>query len=157
MSLGYKQVEAALAEVLKVKPDAIKAFRGRLRYLRNLGLPELPTPGSGQRIDYSEDNAFVMLIALELERARLVPRSAAIVAASISRMHQSLRGVLADSGDHDVRIVVTPESEMQWTAVPKGASLDKFLAKRMLPSFSVLNLSICARSLDRALSAAAAR
>lgn len=156
MSLGYKQVETALADVLEVKPDDMGAFRARLRHLRNLGLPELPTPGSGQRIDYSDDQAFVMLLALELEDVGLAPRSAATIAQSIARMHRSLRGALRLSADGNFYAAVTPKGAKQWTALSTRAALDKFLA-RARRGFCLLNLSFCARKLERALRDAGAR
>ena len=155
MSLGYKRVEAALADALEVKPDGMGAFRARLRHLRNLGLPKLPTPGSGQRIGYSEDNAFVMLLALELEDVGLAPRSAATIAPSIARRHQSLRGTLQLSADGDVYAAVTPTRAKQWTTLSTREALDEFLARER--GVCLLNVSLCARTLDRALRAAEAR
>lgn len=150
MSLSYKHVETALADALEVKPDGMGAFRARLRHLRNLGLPKLPMPGSGSRIGYSESQTFVMLIALELEGVGIAPRSAAVVAASIVRMHRSPRDILEAPGDGDVYIAVTPRSRKQWTALPTRLAFEEFLAKGV-PTFTLLNLSICARTLDRAL------
>ena len=54
---------------MNVKPKDIGAFRGRLRHLRNIGLPRLPKIGSGRAIDYSDRQALEMLLALELEDA----------------------------------------------------------------------------------------
>ena len=152
MSLGYKQVEAVLVEVLKIKPAEMGAFRARLRHLRNLGVPRLPKPGSGRRIGYSEDHAFVMLIALELEDLGIAPRPAADVAPSIVRMHGWLRGVLDASSDDDLHVAVTPRRSRQWVALSTRSAFDELLAKG-LPAFSLLNMSICARKLDHALRA----
>lgn len=151
MSLRYKHVESALAEALEVKPDEMGAFRARLRHLRNLGSSKLPTPGSGRRIAYREDQVFTMLIALELEEVGSAPRSAAAIANSIVRVDGSLRNVLRSTDGADIRIVVTPTSERQWTELGPETTIDQFLAEKGLLGVSVLNLSQCARTLDRAL------
>src|ERR1700722_14723633 len=84
------EVETALANVMNVKPKDIGAFRGRLRHLRNIGLPRLPKIGSGRAIDYSDRQPLEMLLALELEEAGQTARNAALVGDSLVR--QSPRG-----------------------------------------------------------------
>ena len=148
--LRYKNVEAALAAVLEIKLEEMGAFRARLRHLRNLGLPKLPTPGSGQRIAYTEKQAFTMQIALELEDLGIAPRSAAAIAMSIVRMHRSPGDILAASGAGDVRVAVAPRSAEQWTTLFTDSALREYLASGER-KFSLLNLSICARRLDGAL------
>ncbi len=156
MSLGYKQTEAAIAKTLEIKPGGIGALRARLRHLRSLGLLKLPTPGSGQRIGYSEDNAFVMLLALELEDVGLAPRFAATIAPSIARMHRSLHRAVELSADGDLYAAVTPRGAKRWTALPTRAAFDEFLARERL-GFCLLNVSLCARTLNRALRDAEAK
>jgi hypothetical protein len=85
VELRYKHVEAALAAVCQVPRKGMGAFRARLRHLRNIGLPRLPTPGSGQRIAYSPRQALEMLLALEIENAGHSPQNAAWIVPSIVR------------------------------------------------------------------------
>ena len=85
MDLRYKHVEAALVDVAGVKPKAIGAFRGKLRHLRNLGLPALPTSGSGKHIAYSRRQALEMLVAVKLQQLGHKADSAARLSPSIVR------------------------------------------------------------------------
>jgi hypothetical protein len=80
----YGIVEASLAEVLEIEPGDMKAFKGRVRHLRNLGLPSgLPKPGSGKSISYSLDQVSEMLFALALERTGYTPRAAVSMAPGV--------------------------------------------------------------------------
>jgi len=81
--MRYKQVEAALAASLGVKPNKRAALRARILYLKKLGLPKLPKVGSGQQIDYTERNALEILLALLLERGGQAPELAARFAVTI--------------------------------------------------------------------------
>jgi hypothetical protein len=77
VALRYGHIEAALAEIMKIEPDAAKAFHARLRHLRNIGVPAgLPTPGKGQAIKYTRQHAFEILIALSLQQAGQGPQNA---------------------------------------------------------------------------------
>jgi hypothetical protein len=50
--LRYKHVEHALADLFKVQPDSMGAFRARIRHFRRLGIPDLPIVGSGTQISW---------------------------------------------------------------------------------------------------------
>ena len=91
MQLRYNHIEAALAELTGVKPKDMGAFRGRLRHLRNIGLPRLPNPGSGMPIAYTRPQVLEMLLALELEnKVGRTPKAAVLLAQSIT--HQAPYG-----------------------------------------------------------------
>lgn len=85
MTNGYQygQVETAIAEVLGVKPRNFSALRARLRHMKNVGVPTLPKPGSGQKITYSEAMAIEMLLAAALEFGGFTPRKAAMASVTI--------------------------------------------------------------------------
>ena len=70
---SYKEIETALARMHDIHPSALKAFRARLRHLRNLGIPDLPKVGSGSRVAYSLDNAEELAFALELMQFGIAP------------------------------------------------------------------------------------
>lgn len=148
MVLRYKQVEAALAEVMKVKPKARGAFRARLRHLRNIGLPRLPNPGSGRAIDYSRQQALAMLVAIELEKIGQSPMQAASIAQSMVR--QSPYGQFEGE---DWYLYVS-EHEPRYTM--GRASLIEQMMKSAPAVLLLINISACVRKLDPALDRALA-
>jgi hypothetical protein len=148
VELRYKHVEAALAEVLDVKAKGLGAFRARLRHLRNIGLPRLPMPGSGQHIVYSRRQALEMLIAMELEKVGQTPRRAALLAESI---------VQQSPGQHEGKdfYVAIIEGRPGYTGA-FGLKVFREFMKSAPEVFLVLNVSACARKLDPALDRALA-
>ena len=89
----YKHLELALAQVFKVEMKDLPAFRARIRHLRNLGVPPVGKPGSGQTVTYTRADAIRLLIALESELFGLPPKFAA--AFSNSFMQSELKNVEA--------------------------------------------------------------
>jgi hypothetical protein len=85
LELRYRHIEAALADVMQIRPKDMSAFRARLRHLRNIGAPQLPSPGSGRPIEYSRHQALEMLIALRFEKTGQAPRQTALCAGTIVR------------------------------------------------------------------------
>jgi len=81
--IRYKHVEAVLKRIFKVSSDTEGAFRARLRHLRNMGIPDLPKPGSGAQIPYTRVHLIQMIIALELSALGIAPRHAADLAERI--------------------------------------------------------------------------
>src|SRR5215469_8286170 len=78
----YGVIERALADVLRVRPEKMNAFRGRLRHLRNINCPKLPKTGSGQPVFITREQAIEILIALELGTLGVAPRYAVELAKS---------------------------------------------------------------------------
>jgi hypothetical protein len=76
----YGVIENALAEVLRVRPEQMNTFRGRLRHLRNINCPKLPKTGSGQPVFITREQAIEILIALELGTLGVAPRHAVEIA-----------------------------------------------------------------------------
>jgi hypothetical protein len=85
LDFRYKHVEAALAQVFEIDSRKMARFRARLRHLRELGVPALPKPGSGQQIAYRRDHAIAALIALKLEQVGMPPQKAAHVTRGLAR------------------------------------------------------------------------
>jgi hypothetical protein len=75
-AMEYKAFEAALADLHVVDADDMKAFRARLRVLRDMGVPAVSGPGKGSRIDYSFGDLWETALALALERFGLPPARA---------------------------------------------------------------------------------
>ncbi len=148
MVLRYKHVEAALAEVMNVKPKAMGAFRARLRHLRNIGLPRLPSPGSGRAIDYARRQALAMLIAVELEKVGQTPKQAAIMAESIVRQ--------SPYGQHEGEDWYVYTSGHQLAYTMGRASAVTEMLKSAPPVLLLINISACVRKLDPALDRALA-
>lgn len=149
--LRYKHVEAALADLVGVRPADIPAFRGRLRHLRNIGLPRLPTPGSGKHIPYSRRQALEMLIAIELENAGHKPNCAAVTSESIVR--QSPYGQY-NSSDYYVIPASPDENPAGYTAISGISSLCEHISehiKSSRPVLTLINVSELVRQLDAAL------
>jgi hypothetical protein len=142
------EVEAALAQVMNVKPQDLGAFRARLRHLRNIGLPRLPKIGSGKAIDYSTRHALEMLLALELEDAGQTPcYSAAAVAASLIR--QSPRGEYRGSETY----ACIRKGELAYAMMHGKKAFLEFLDKAP-DTFLIINITSCEKKLNAALKAA---
>jgi hypothetical protein len=77
----YTTVEVALAEVLNIPEEGRKAFRARMRHIRNLGIPrDLDRPGSGKKLYYSLSQVLETALVLVLENAGFTPRVAVSMA-----------------------------------------------------------------------------
>jgi len=143
MEIQYGHIEKALADVVGVKPKALGAFRAKLRHLRNIGVPQLPNPGSGNAISYSQRQALEMLIALELEKLGFSPRNVALMAPSITRQ--------SPYGQHDGQdfYIALSEGALTYTALGR-ASFGEYL-EGAPDVFAVINVSACMRKLNAAL------
>jgi hypothetical protein len=142
--MRYRQVEAALANVMGIKPKGIGAFRARLRHLRNIGLPRLPSPGSGQPIDYTRRQALELIIAMELEKIGQLPKTAAINAESIVR--QSPYGQYEGKDCY----VVVSEGTPGYTMAYGPRAFSEFM-RRSPDIFLLINVSGCVRRLEAVL------
>ena len=141
--MRYKDVETVLAELTNVKPTDMGAFRGRLRHLRNIGLPRLPQSGSGRAIDYSPRHALAMFLALELENAGQAAVNAAMVAESMVRQLSH-----SDGGDCYACII---KGKAGYVMVPGRKAFLEFLNSAP-DAFLVINISGCVRKLNAAIS-----
>jgi len=115
----YGVVEAALAEVLNIEPERMKAFRARLLHLRNLGVPSvLPKPGSGRKIAYSLRQVLEMLFALVLEDGGFTPRGAKAIGPKMMRAFESERSRRALEGlaEEDIYMFTVTRTAVGWGA-----------------------------------------
>ena len=83
MDLRYGDVERALVRAFKIQDTDVKAFRARIRHLRNLGVPDLPKSGSGRQISYTLDHARELYLALRLNQLGMMPDAIARLFARI--------------------------------------------------------------------------
>ena len=177
MELRYGQIEQALAEILGVPSlERTRAFRARLRHLRNIGIPELPKPGTGQSVAYSYEHALELLVALRLESIGTAPRFLAPLAKSITNAyrHHETTPMAREYGD--LFILVYPAysspkdyahlnpTNLQWAASSGPPFYSLFRGLGLMPKFeetapdvfSRLNISSCARKLTTVLERVAA-
>jgi hypothetical protein len=80
MKLQFRHVENALVRLFAVDDSCLGAFKARMRHLRNLGVPNIAKPGSGERVEYTREGVVGLALALELERLGRPPREAAWLA-----------------------------------------------------------------------------
>jgi len=122
----YGVVEAALAEVLSIEPERMKAFRARLLHLRNLGVPSvLAKPGSGRKIAYSLRQVLEMLFALVLEDGGFTPRGAKTIGPKMMRAFESKRSRRAQEGlaEEDIYFSTVTRTAVGWG----GSTSDKII------------------------------
>jgi hypothetical protein len=159
MGLRYGDVEAALAEAMTIPPDGMKAFRARLRHLRNIGIPsELPEPGKGVAIRYTYRHAFEMFIALQMENIGHAPKRAAHIAQEIIKQKDLLKNLQSShlyvvvyttkENSETLSLVFCPEIRLIYEEL-ENSKLHMNLA------FTLLNLgeaeSLIRGALDRAI------
>jgi hypothetical protein len=77
--MEYAQFEAALAEVHEIDERGRKAFRARLRVLRDMGVPAAARPGKGTRIQYDFSHFCEASLGLTLTEAGIPMSKAAAV------------------------------------------------------------------------------
>jgi hypothetical protein len=151
----YKHIEAALADVLNVPQKKMGAFRARIRHLRNIGLPQLPKPGSGQQIAYTRRHALEIILALRLQDIGQAPQAAADQAQMIVRQSPHQIDLSAAHKLGDMYAAVQPGA-MPVTLAYGRKSLAEVLDRAPV-AFSLVNVSACARELDDALNRESAR
>ena len=158
VGLRYKNVEAALAEVLEISEGHLPAFRARLRHLRNL-LP-IPKTGKGSHISYTFNEALIMLIAVQLNLIGVSPVWAAAYAYWIKITVPSL--ILKDQTMEDVYFILkalnNPEYDRNEPIQAQCAvcvGMNKFNAEIQegLSAFLVINVTNRAKSLLAAIRA----
>jgi len=145
----YKEAEAALTVVFVVPPEKMGAFRARIRHLRNLGVPAIPKPGSGQKVDYSRDHLIHLALALELEQAGLSPIDAAKFSGQIVRNTLKDRAVTRNkaffvSVTYDQLVTGKGGNGLTPAEIVEGIKL--------LKSVTIVNVALMIRSVDDELS-----
>lgn len=71
--MEYRTVEAILADLHNIRPEALGAFRSRLRVLRDMGVPNVSRPGKGARVAYELYDLWEAHLGLHLETFGLPP------------------------------------------------------------------------------------
>ncbi|HEY8008311.1 MAG TPA: hypothetical protein VIE66_16285 [Methylocella sp.] len=68
----YSQIESAIAAVHGVSSDAMDTFRGRVKHFQRIGIVP-SSPGKGQRIIYTVDDALRWAICFEFAEVGIPP------------------------------------------------------------------------------------
>lgn len=150
VAVRYKQVEDVLSKIFLVPPAKLKAFRGRLRHLRNIGIPyDLEKPGRGSQISYTREHLVELLIALELESLGLPPRFA------LSSYLEALRFPPEGMPRTDVYMIIHPGSFLSGDTpainVCRADSQELGEVVRNSGTVCVINLSSSLKELDNLL------
>jgi hypothetical protein len=161
IALRYGHIEAALAEIMNVERENVKAFHAGLRHFRNIGVPAgLPSPGKGQAIKYTRKQALELLIALSLQKTGYGPTWAGYLAKGLNEMYQN--GLAQKEGQDDMFGAVYPSigpkeegTSGNWTVAKDFLELANVLKVGekipLSPVFTVINLSHLERLLGEAL------
>jgi hypothetical protein len=66
-TIGYGEFEAIVAELHRIPETGRKAFRARLRVMRDAGIPSVASPGKGARVSFRFEDLWEAHLALHLE------------------------------------------------------------------------------------------
>lgn len=113
---SYAQVERILAELHAQPPSRLPAFRGRLKYLRKLGVPLEEGPGKGTRFQYSREHLYQMALGLELTQLGIGPDiSAEMAKYQWPKLHKHFRR--AEKHEGPFFLMLLPEF-ISWNSAP---------------------------------------
>jgi hypothetical protein len=98
--MEYATVEMILADLHRVGPGRMKAFRSQLRVLRDKGIPVIEKPGKGTRVTYNFENLWDMHFALCLDAFGLPPQRIHMVTENVGkRMIPVIERLEAECGE----------------------------------------------------------
>ena len=107
-TLKYGDVENILAQAFNVEDAERKAFRARLRHLRNHGVPDVPKVGKGTQAEFTIYDLVETALAAELSEVGMAP---AAITGWVRRQRGWLRKYLAEpmkgTGDDTISLAVT--------------------------------------------------
>ena len=120
-SLTYAQVEGTLARLHGAKGEPQrKAFRGRLKHLKRLGIPRGSSPGRGKKILYTNEQVYEWALCLELAEFGLDPTLIVkILDNHWNEIFHYFGAIEAREFSHELFLVVQPSfMESAWSATP---------------------------------------
>ena len=153
--LRYGEVEAILASVHWIYPGEIKAFRAKLRHMRNIGIPEgIGEPGKGKVLRFTKEQVLEMLISLDLQAAGWAPYDTQQIVSKIVK-DWKLAGA-EEAPDHYAVLslsiggnALAPKYSVSMCKGFERASA--LVSQNSSRLHTVINVSASARSLDEAL------
>jgi hypothetical protein len=104
--MEYRAFEEILGKLHRVAPDDSKAFRARLRILRDLGIPNVAKPGKGARVDYRFDDLWAAHLGLTFDDAGLPPLVIKEIMAAVSEFQIYRKFLDRSKEEHDLWLKV---------------------------------------------------
>jgi hypothetical protein len=177
---SYGQVEAALAAVHQIPPNALGAFRGRIKHFQKIGIVP-SSPGKGRRIDYALTDVYRWGFCLEFAEFGMDPVTIKKIVDDIwNNVYYTAFGLEAESDryfffhpallvkDFTSELLQSREtseaapSSLVWIIAQEFAELDRVAKfpqhKETVPRFraryAAINLSKLRRDIDLALGTA---
>ena len=156
--LRYGEVEAVLASMFCIYPGDLKAFRAKLRHMRNIGIPSgLGEPGKGAVLRFSKQQVLEMLISLDLQDSGWAPYD---TSSSAKEMAQAWKDeqfsgaeVYGVMGRHIVGNALAQKFQL---VICKGTqkAIDMITQDHMARLSTIINITASAKALDEQLGAA---
>ena len=154
--LRYGEVEVVLASIHWIPHYERKAFRAKLRHMRNTGIPEgLDEPGKGRVLRFTKEQVLEMLISLDLQAAGWAPYDTQQI---VSKIVKDWKAVGAEDEDVDHYAVLSLSISSNALAPKYAVNICKgferasaLVSQSSTRLHTVINISASARSLDEAL------
>ena len=123
----YAEVEAALAKMHHIAPDAIGAFRGRIKHLQKIGVVP-SSPGRGKKISYNFGAVAVWAFCLQVAEFGVDPT----VTRTFYRAVEGwlLRILLNDREEEDQIMIFIPHLMSRWLIGQWNAEIGLFMVIR---------------------------
>lgn len=147
VGLRYKNVEAALVEVLGIEKQNFPAFQARLRNFRSL-IAEVPKTGKGSQIEYDFRQTLIFLLALQLNYFGLSPMYACSYALAATIAYKEAE----KTENGDVYVVTSGDLKTDIRAFVGTEQLAKAINDGLV-AFFTFNVSERIRSLSAAIQA----
>ena len=159
--LRYGEVEAVLASIYCISPAEQKAFRAKLRHMRNIGIPDgLGEPGKGAVLRFSKQQVLEMLISLDLQAAGWAPYDTSFVAKKTAQAWKDEQ--VSGTEEDDIYAVMVmyiggnallPKFQ---PVICKGTqkAIDMITQDRMARLSTIINITASAKALDEKLGTA---
>jgi hypothetical protein len=138
-TFSYAQVEAALAKTYESEDVQRRAFRGRLKHFRKLGIPQ-QQPGKGSRIRYTASDIFQLMVACEFSEFGVDPH----LIAAIVRRHwlrkdgffQAIDFAQRFPGDDFLVVIHAYFMSWKWTHWTRGVKIKQTATEISISSVS---------------------
>ena len=150
MAYQNGQVESALARVCRIPAAELGAFKGKLRHLRNLGIPKVRRVGSGNRAKFNRSDVLTMRLALEFSTLGIKPAAVAgLTTKGLEHLEEHSKTVVGK----DVYLIVFPAHPQGyiWLTAYGIEGVAKIAEKISATNFVTINLSRLVREMDMAL------
>ncbi len=96
--IEYRELIDFLVKFFEIADEDISALRARLRHLRNNGVPDKPSVGSGTRLKFDKADVWEITLALSLVSHGLSPFRVLIILNGI-RKQNYFKKVMTNEGD----------------------------------------------------------